>query len=191
MSVLVRGMEMPESCYECKLNLRAGACHVFLEWLEVYPYAIKADGRLPGCPLIELPEKAGESVKKTEVRGLIRAEGVDTWQKKYKGKQYITLKDSLFFKHFCFFDTEDMLSDKIFEEIGLRVLRHSTRLIKDYSLVSVICKVRKGNWIKFALAMRELKNRATLCGHPKYLEETSEIIWRVLSRYENTRKEIE
>lgn len=40
MSVLIKGMEMPESCDDCFLPLR------------YCPYAMKPDG---SCPLIELP----------------------------------------------------------------------------------------------------------------------------------------
>lgn len=55
MSVLIKGMEMPKSCYECKLDLRTDICKAFCEWNAEYPYSIRATDRLPDCPLSEVP----------------------------------------------------------------------------------------------------------------------------------------
>ena len=62
MSVIVKGMKMPKSCYECKLDLRTNVCSAFNEWNEKHPYSTPYDRRLPDCPLAELPEKHGRLI---------------------------------------------------------------------------------------------------------------------------------
>lgn len=44
MSILIKGMEMPTSCADCKLRMAVGCCGNL-------PHNI----RMPNCPLIELP----------------------------------------------------------------------------------------------------------------------------------------
>ena len=56
MSVLIKDMEMPKSCYECKLDLRTDICQAFCEWNAEHPYSIMAVERLPDCPISEAPE---------------------------------------------------------------------------------------------------------------------------------------
>ena len=51
MSVLVKGMEMPDSCYHCKI---AESCGHYI--------ANYTDRRHPDCPLITLPDKHGRLV---------------------------------------------------------------------------------------------------------------------------------
>lgn len=62
MSVLVKGMKMPKSCYACKLDLMTDVCPEFDEWYKKHPYSIRATDRLPDCPLVELPEKHGDLI---------------------------------------------------------------------------------------------------------------------------------
>lgn len=62
MSVIVKGMEMPDSCEKCKLDLRTDACRAFDEWHKEHPYSIRATDRLPDCPLVALPEKHGRLI---------------------------------------------------------------------------------------------------------------------------------
>ena len=62
MSVLIRGMKIPESCEKCKLDLRTDVCPAFDEWHKEHPYSIRAKDRLPDCPLAELPEKHGRLI---------------------------------------------------------------------------------------------------------------------------------
>lgn len=57
MSVIVKGMKMPDSCEKCKLDLRTDACRAFDEWHKEHPYSIRARDRLPDCPLVELREE--------------------------------------------------------------------------------------------------------------------------------------
>jgi hypothetical protein len=102
--------------------------------------------------------------------------------KEEASKWYIMLKDSLFFKHFCFWDTHQMLSDRIFSDMGLRVWKRGEYVRDDDPWVVVICKVRKRDFERFMAAMRELKNRAMLCGHPNYVEEVSGIIEQIYSK---------
>ena len=56
MSVLIKGMKMPRSCYNCKLDLRTDVCSAFLEWEKEHPYTIKSNDRLSNCPLVEVSE---------------------------------------------------------------------------------------------------------------------------------------
>lgn len=56
MSVLIKDMKMPKSCYECKLDIRTDVCLAFSEWNKEHPYSIRATDRLPDCPLSEVPE---------------------------------------------------------------------------------------------------------------------------------------
>ena len=65
MSVLVKNMKMPKSCNECKLDLRTDICSAFCNWEIEHPYSIMAMDRLPGCPLIEVPDgKDDEHINK-------------------------------------------------------------------------------------------------------------------------------
>ena len=56
MSVLVKNMKMPKSCYECKFDLRTDICSAFCNWETEHPYSIMAMDRLPDCPLVEVPD---------------------------------------------------------------------------------------------------------------------------------------
>lgn len=76
MSVLIRNMEMPKSCYECKLDLRTDVCLAFCEWNAEHPYSIRATDRLPDCPLVELPEKHGRLI---DVDALVTADICHDW----------------------------------------------------------------------------------------------------------------
>lgn len=65
MSVIVLGMEMPESCYTCKLGRLwddgSHDCRISKGlWMEDYPYT--KDVRHAECPLRPLPEKHGRLV---------------------------------------------------------------------------------------------------------------------------------
>lgn len=62
MGIYVKGMEMPESCYKCKLDLRTDACPAFDEWHKEHPYSIRAKDRLPDCPLVEVQEPHGNLI---------------------------------------------------------------------------------------------------------------------------------
>ena len=64
MSVLIKDMEMPKSCSECKLNLRTDICKAFCEWSTEHPYSIRATDRLPDCPLSEAPESCEDAVSR-------------------------------------------------------------------------------------------------------------------------------
>ena len=74
MGVYVKGMEMPESCYKCKLDLRTDACPAFDEWHKEYPYSIRAKDRLPDCPLVEVPEPHGRLIDADEITAFLELE---------------------------------------------------------------------------------------------------------------------
>lgn len=57
-SVIVKGMEMPDSCYHCKI---AESCGHYI--------ANYTDRRHPDCPLGALPDKHGELIDRN---GLLR-----------------------------------------------------------------------------------------------------------------------
>ena len=62
MGIYVKGMRMPRSCFECKLDLRTDVCQAFCEWNAEHPYSIRGKDRLPDCPLVEVPEPHGRLV---------------------------------------------------------------------------------------------------------------------------------
>ena len=68
MSVIVEGMEMPDSCEKCKLDLRTDACRAFDEWHKEHPYSIRATDRLPDCPLVALPEEHGDLIDRNALK---------------------------------------------------------------------------------------------------------------------------
>ena len=57
MSILIKGMDMPESCYECAYSIeRVGICSITqggCEW---------GHNRPPHCPLIEIPTPHGRLI---------------------------------------------------------------------------------------------------------------------------------
>ena len=62
MSVIVKGMKMPETCDEC-LTLRLSFCATF-KCYEKFPLQDELQ-RLPDCPLHPLPEKHGGLIDET------------------------------------------------------------------------------------------------------------------------------
>lgn len=66
MSVLIKGMEIPESCYECMFNSEAdGECYVNdckCEW---------GHSRPADCPLVEVPVPHGRLIDADELKKLI------------------------------------------------------------------------------------------------------------------------
>lgn len=53
MSILIKGMKMPKSCYECTVRY---ACDAYWEYKAEHPYDIKSNGRMEDCPLVEIPK---------------------------------------------------------------------------------------------------------------------------------------
>ena len=70
MSVLVKGMKMPDSCYHCKI---AESCGHYI--------ANYTDRRHPDCPLIALPEHHGRLVDADALRDRLRSLADDGWNK--------------------------------------------------------------------------------------------------------------
>ena len=71
MSVLIKGMEMPESCNACRLlegDRYDGLCHAANRWLDddeywlwyQYPEGDVDTSKPSNCPLIEIPRKEEE-----------------------------------------------------------------------------------------------------------------------------------
>lgn len=56
MSILIKGMKIPESCYECTVRY---ACDAYWEYKAEHPYDIKSNGRMEDCPLVEIPKHGG------------------------------------------------------------------------------------------------------------------------------------
>jgi len=55
MAVILKDVEMPRSCYECKFTVgHTEHCEPFLEYSDEHPYSIPASYRLDGCPLEEV-----------------------------------------------------------------------------------------------------------------------------------------
>lgn len=55
MSVLIKGMKMPEDCFSCPLK-EEGFCNI------TNAYAAEINERNSDCPLVELPEHHGDLV---------------------------------------------------------------------------------------------------------------------------------
>ena len=86
MGVLIKDMEMPKSCYECKLDLRSDVCTAFCEWNAEHPYSIRTKDRLPDCPLSEVPELCEDTVPRASVEYICRKNTVST--NPYKHEYY-------------------------------------------------------------------------------------------------------
>lgn len=86
-SILIRGVSMPKSCYECKLDLRSDVCAAFCEWNAEHPYSIRATDRLPDCPLSEVPE-CEDAVPRTSIEYICKKNTVSTnpYEHKYHDK---------------------------------------------------------------------------------------------------------
>lgn len=67
MSVLIKGMEMPETCEECTYQTK-GAC--FASGVNKGTITIRRMGkdRPDWCPLVELPEKHGRLIDADELK---------------------------------------------------------------------------------------------------------------------------
>ena len=68
MSIIVKGMKIPENCGMCDLahrnfdgNETRLACYALKNWAEE-----SGDGRRSDCPLVELPEKHGDLIDRDE-----------------------------------------------------------------------------------------------------------------------------
>ena len=68
MSVLIKGMKMPESCWECKIKEWEEAHRVYIcPFVGILDMYWLSKGRLDECPLVELPEKHGRLVDLDEL----------------------------------------------------------------------------------------------------------------------------
>ena len=64
MSVLIKGMKMPSDCMSCELEefyefANSYRCPLIYKG---YTSKIRQDGKLPKCPLVEIPERHGRLV---------------------------------------------------------------------------------------------------------------------------------
>ena len=66
MSVLVKGMKMPENCWECRMTTDAGFCSAMPK--EFCGYADDELNRPKWCPLVELPEKHGDLIDRNDLK---------------------------------------------------------------------------------------------------------------------------
>ena len=64
MSVLIKGMKMPNNCMACDIEEPDDYGSVYRCPLiyKGYTSKIRQDGKLPKCPLVELPEKHGRLI---------------------------------------------------------------------------------------------------------------------------------
>lgn len=67
MSVLIKGMEMPESCICCDIETSYNYCPMLCRDTD----DIRYDGRLDDCPLVDLPEKHGRLFDSDEVKKVL------------------------------------------------------------------------------------------------------------------------
>ena len=73
MSILIKGMDMPEHCYECLL--RQGNCCLLL--YEAIPPTVPLT-RLDDCPLIEIPTPHGRLIDADLFKEIIK-DSVPAW----------------------------------------------------------------------------------------------------------------
>lgn len=59
MSILIKGMKMPEHCGYCRFSYD-GICHA-LQRVK-YPQDMEEDGKLADCPLVEIPTPHGRLI---------------------------------------------------------------------------------------------------------------------------------
>ena len=67
MSILIRGMRMPNNCAECPVALSGKYCRIN----QTYTTYIMLSARPDHCPLVELPEKHGRLFDADEVKKCI------------------------------------------------------------------------------------------------------------------------
>ena len=75
MSILIRGMEMPENCMHCLLGFSMNF-GVLCELTQTYRIDEKLTGRPPDCPLLPLPEKHGRLIDADELDSDIFRNGI-------------------------------------------------------------------------------------------------------------------
>ena len=66
MSVVIRGMKMPNNCDECDLNYDCFRCILPIENSLLYGKDT-TNGRLPNCPLVELPAEHGRLIDSSAI----------------------------------------------------------------------------------------------------------------------------
>lgn len=77
MGVYVKGMKIPKSCLECKLDLSTDICQAFCEWNIEHPYSIRGRDRLPDCPLVEVSVPHGRLIDEGEITAFLELERND------------------------------------------------------------------------------------------------------------------
>lgn len=74
MSVIIKGMKMPDSCIKCCCcDDVEGFCHALSKY---FPRMLDASYKLPDCPLVALPEKHGRLIDADEKRLRITLKGI-------------------------------------------------------------------------------------------------------------------
>lgn len=72
MSVIVKGMKMPETCCQCEWHEYYGGdydwCHACRK-MGIIPTEDAETGRRKDCPLVELPEKHGDLIDRKALKG--------------------------------------------------------------------------------------------------------------------------
>lgn len=77
MNILIKGIDMPEHCYECLL--RQGNCCLLL--YEAIPPTVPLT-RLDDCPLVEIPTPHGRLIDADKLRATLRRWTEDEWNQK-------------------------------------------------------------------------------------------------------------
>lgn len=77
MSILIRGMEMPQSCFECPFMLHRCFCLVNpkIEFTDEEYSELK--GRYSGCPLAEVPTPHGRLIDMDVILAQLREMSLD------------------------------------------------------------------------------------------------------------------
>lgn len=71
MSILIKGMQMPQSCSDCQLNYDQCACSVtgtrwYSDTMVLLGFNCDEE-RLQNCPLVKLPEHHGKLIDEDEI----------------------------------------------------------------------------------------------------------------------------
>ena len=74
MSIIIKGLEMPESCATCTLQQET-KCGVNYKWLLKHPDYYNA--RRPDCPLVEIPTPHGRLI---DFDALDEKINISSWQ---------------------------------------------------------------------------------------------------------------
>lgn len=77
-------------------------------------------------------------------------------------------KRSIWFKYFCFIDTNKHLADNVFIKNKVRVWFQMEARKPDTDFVFIFCKIKKSDIHRFLESLEELKKKMLILGHTDY-----------------------